>query len=72
MSEEDLEFLSDHQESSHPLNAPLDYSIKSSERVLHLERAHYFLGSRDSDWHLPLLITLREEGFKTTGREAPK
>merc|ERR1712026_435063 len=27
MSEEDLEFLSDHQESSHPLNAPLDYSI---------------------------------------------
>merc|ERR1712026_657617 len=64
MSEEDLEFLSDHQESSHPLNAPLDYSINISERVLHLERAHYFLGSRDSDWHLPLLVTIREEGLK--------
>ena len=64
MTKEDLEFLSDHQESSHPLNAPLDYCINISERVLHLDRAHYFLGSRDSDWHLPLLVTIREEGLK--------
>ena len=64
MSNEDFEYLVEHQESAHPLHAPQDYSIKVSERVLHLERAHYFLGSRDSDWHLPLLVTLREEGLK--------
>ena len=32
--------------------------------AMHLSRADYFLGSRDTDWHLPLLIILREEGTK--------
>ena len=64
MLDEDLEFLCEYQESCHPLHAPLDYQVRVSERVLHLDRADYFLGSRDSDWHLPLLKTLREEGTK--------
>ena len=72
MADEDLEFLSEHMESSHPLHAPQDFSVKVSERVLHLDRANYFLGSRDSDWHLPLLITLREEGLKNYRQRSTK
>ena len=64
MTAKDFEFLSDHQESAHPLHAPIDYSIKVSERVLHLDRASFFIGSRDNDWHLPLLVTMREEPNK--------
>ena len=30
MTDEDLEFLCEHQESSHPLHAPYDCSIKVS------------------------------------------
>ena len=56
----DYEYLSQHQESAHPMIAPLDHSIRVSERVLHLERAHFFLGSSDTDYHCPLLVTLRE------------
>ena len=64
MDSDDFEFLSEHQESAHPMHAPQDYSIKVSERVLHLERANFFIGSRDNDWHLPLLVTMREEATK--------
>ena len=64
MDNEDFEYLCEHQESCHPLHAPMDYQVRVSERVLHLSRADYFLGSRDADWHLPLLVTLREEGTK--------
>ena len=64
MSWADFEYLSEHQESAHPLHAPLDYSVRVSERVLHLERAHFFLGSVDSDYHCPLLVTMREEATK--------
>ena len=60
----DYEYLSQHQESAHPMIAPLDYSIRVSERVLHLERAHFFLGSSDTDYHCPLLVTLREATIK--------
>ena len=68
MDDKDFEFLSEHQESAHPLHAPTDFDVKVSERVLCLERAHYFLGSTDSDYHLPLLVTMREEATKNGGR----
>ena len=72
MSDEDFEFLSEHQESAHPLSAPLDYTVRVSERVLHLDRANYFVGSRDTDWHLPLLVTLREEATNNQRQRTSK
>ena len=61
MTDQDLDFLTEHRESAHPLLAPFDFDVRISERAKTLERHHFFLGSKDCDWLLPMLVTLREE-----------
>ena len=50
---EDFDTLVRYQESCHPLRAPTDYRVWTSERTISLERSHFFLGSSDSDYHSP-------------------
>ena len=60
MNDEDREWLADHSDDRHPCFAPEDYHVKVSERVKHMTRGDLWLGENDCDWHLPLLINLRE------------
>ena len=64
MTTEDYDFLEDKSEDAHPLVAPEDYEIRVSERVRTLTRSDLWLGDNDNDWHLPLLITIREKAAR--------
>jgi hypothetical protein len=44
--------------------APQDWLVKMSERVLHLDRRDLWLGSNDSDYHRPMMVTIRQEATK--------
>ena len=61
---DDLGFLSKHSPLSPGLSAPKDYLIKISERVKHLERPDLWLGEKDTDWHIPILLTIREFAYR--------
>ena len=64
LSSEDLAWLSDNTPLSPALIAPQDYLIKLSERVKHLERPDLWLGEKDTDWHIPILLTIREHAYR--------
>ena len=81
VSSDDLAWLSDNSPLSSGLVAPQDYLIKLSERVKHLERPDFWLGENDNDWHIPILLTIREHAYrnwrkrsaeKSTAREEKK
>ena len=44
--------------------APPDYEVRQSGRVLELQNRDLWLRPTDMSWHLPILITIREEPFK--------
>ncbi len=43
-----------------PMIAPFDFDVNQSARVLGLESQDLWLGPTDCDWHLPILVTLRQ------------
>ena len=61
---DDLAWLSDKTPSSSGLVAPQDYLVKLSERVKHLERPDFWLGERDTDWHILILLTIWEHAYR--------
>ena len=44
--------------------APPDYEIRQSGRVLELQNRDLWLRPTDMSWHVPILMTIREEPFK--------
>ena len=81
ISTDDLAWLTDKSPFGAGLSAPQDYLIKLSERVKHLERPDFWLGENDTDWHIPILLTIREHAYrnwrkrsteKVTAREEKK
>ena len=44
--------------------APQDYDVRQSGRVLELQNSDLWLRRTDLSWHLPILMTIREEPFK--------
>ena len=47
-----------------PMVAPPDYDIRQSGTVLELQNRDLQLRPTDMSWHLPILMTIREEPFK--------
>ncbi len=43
-----------------PMIAPFDLTVNQSARVLGIENQDLWLGQKDCDWHLPILVTLRQ------------
>ena len=69
----EVEWLQSLASTDHHLSAPTDLVIKVSERVKHLDRPDLWLGENDTDWHIPILLTLREYAFRNwRKRSAPK
>ena len=64
LSTDDLIWLSGNSPLSPALIAPQDFLIKLSERVKHLERPDLWLGEKDTDWHIPILLTIREHAYR--------
>ena len=60
----DIEWFQEHSPLSHGLNAPTDYMVKISESVKHYDRPDLWLGERDADWRIPILLTIREHDFR--------
>ncbi len=46
--------------SEDPMIAPFDFDVNQSARVLGLENQDLWLGPNDCDWHLPILVALRQ------------
>ena len=64
LSSDDLTWLENNSPVGSALNAPKDYEVKVCERVKHLERSDLLLGENDTDWHIPMLLTVREHAFR--------
>ena len=64
LSPDDLKWLENHSPIGYALNAPKDYEVKVCERVKHLERSDFLLGENDNDWHIPMLMTIRECAYR--------
>ena len=43
-----------------PSKAPMDFHIRQSARTLYMKNADFWLRPKDTDWHLPILVTLRD------------
>ena len=56
-----MQQLADTHYLAHPLKAISDYDIKLVQRLLYFTASDLWLSENDKDWHLPLLITLREK-----------
>ncbi|MCP4242059.1 MAG: hypothetical protein GY772_15995, partial [bacterium] len=63
--------LREQPEANNPFSAdqpflagPCDWDIRLAERFLYLTNTDLWLGDHDKSWHLPLLVTLREEAKK--------
>ena len=52
------------EDAEDPMVAPPDYDIRQSGRVLELQNSDLWLRPTDMSWHLPILMTIREEPFK--------
>ena len=63
--------LEHYSELRLPFESPTDYDITVSERVKHLDNMHLFLAPENSNWHNPLLVTLRtlRPGNRRRGRQ---
>ena len=48
------------EELQDPYRAPRDFDVKQSVRVLHMDNKDFWFRENDTDWHLPILVTLRE------------
>ena len=46
------------------MNAPPDYDVCQSGRVLDLQNRDLWLRPTELFWHFPILMTIREEPFK--------
>ena len=51
-------------DTSDVMQAPLDFDVRQSLRVLQLDNRALWLPDRDTSWHLPILVTLRETMIK--------
>ena len=54
----------DQEDATDPMVAPEDYDVRQSGRVLELQNSDIWLRPTDLSWHVPILITIREEPFK--------
>ena len=52
------------EDAEDPMMAPPDYEVRQSGRILELQNRDLWLRPTDMSWHLPILITIREEPFK--------
>ena len=52
------------EDAEDPMVARPDYEIRQSGRVLELQSRDLWLRPTDVSWHLPILMTIREEPFK--------
>ena len=52
------------EDATDPMVAPPDYDIRQSGKVLELQNTDLWLRPTDVSWHLPILMTIREEPFK--------
>ena len=52
------------EDATDPMVAPPDYEIRQSGRVLELQNRDLWLRPTDMSWHLPILMTIREEPCK--------
>ena len=54
----------DPEDSQDPMVAPPNHEIRQSGRVLELQNRDLWLRPTDMSWHLPILMTIREEPLK--------
>ena len=54
----------DQEDAEDTMVAPQEYDIRQSGRVLELHNRDLWLRPTDMSWHLPILMTTREEPFK--------
>ena len=47
-----------------PMNAPRDYEVRQSGRVLEFQNKDLWIRPRDLSWHFSILVTIRELPFK--------
>ena len=60
----EIQHLVDTHPSAPPLKAISDYDTKLVQRLLYYTTSDLWLSEKDKDWHIPLLITLREKDRK--------
>ena len=59
--------------TDNPMNAPQNYDVRESKRVLEFQNSDFLIRPIDLSWHFPIFVTIREMRFKTyRGRSSEK
>ena len=53
------------EDAEDPMIAPPDYDVFQSRRLLEMQYRYLWSRPTDLSWHFPILMTFREEPFKT-------
>ena len=64
--------LPDNEIPENLLFGPIDFSVNMSDRIRQLKASHLWLRPRDTDWHRPIVVTLREILQKNWRKRTPE